>query len=322
MHSPKPIKLLSGSTHPQLAEQIAKRLGLPIADVEAIKMPNSETSILFRESVRDSDVYIIQTGHGDINDLVIELLFLIDACKHASASRITVVAPLYPYARQDRKSKSRSPITARLMADMLERAGCQHIVVLDLHAPQIQGFFNIPMDNLIAGPTVEAFMRNHHLVSPGRAVVVSPDAGGAKRAAALADNLDLELALIHKERRVANEVSTMVLVGVVRNKTCILVDDMADTCGTLAKAAQTLVDNGAKSVMALVTHGVFSGNAQQIIEDSRLDLVVCTNSVPLQPSLAACPKIKQIDISATLAEAIRRLHNGEPVSYLKRNKPL
>lgn len=322
MHGQKSIRLLSGSSHPQLVQLIAQRLGVPIADVEGIKMPNSETSVLFRESVRDSDVYVVQTGHGDINDLVIELLFMIDACRHASASRITAVVPLYPYARQDRKNQGRAPITARLMADMLERAGCQHIVVLDLHAPQIQGFFNIPMDNLIAGPTVEAYLRNHYRLHAGNAVVVSPDAGGAKRAAALADNLDLEVALIHKERRVANEVSTMVLVGVVRNKTCILVDDMADTCGTLAKAAQTLVDHGAKSVMALVTHGVFSGDAKRVVEDSLLDLVVCTNSVPLQPEMLACAKIKQIDISATLAEAIRRLHNGEPVSFLKRNKPL
>ena len=233
MHGNKAIKLLSGSSHPELTELIAHRLGVQISDVEAITMPNSETNILFRESVRDSDVYIVQTGHGDINDLVIELLFMIDACKHASALRITAVVPLYPYARQDRKNKGRAPITARLMADMLERAGCDHIVVLDLHAPQIQGFFNIPMDNLIAGPTVEYFIRNHYLQTAGQnVVVVSPDAGGAKRAAALADNLDIELALIHKERRVANEVSTMVLVGVVRNRTCILVDDMADTCGT------------------------------------------------------------------------------------------
>lgn len=317
------IKLLTGSSHPDLARLIAQRLGVRIADVEGLRMPNNETVVLFQESVRDSDVYILQTGHGSMNDLVIELLLMIDACRHASARRITAVIPLFPYARQDRKDKGRAPITARLIADMLEKAGCDHVVVLDLHAPQIEGFFNIPVDNLVAGPTVQHYLRNHVLHSAGQnAVVVSPDAGGAKRAASLADKLDLELALIHKERRRANEVSDMVLVGVVRGKTCVLVDDMADTCGTLAKAAQTLMEHGALSVIALVTHGIFSGRAQEIIENSCLDLVVCTNSVPLQGSLQNCEKIKQIDISATIAEAIRRLHNGESISYLLRNEPL
>jgi len=317
------IKLLSGSSHPELAELVAKRLGARIANVEGLRMPNSETVVLFEESVRDADVYILQTGHGSMNDLVVELLLMIDACRHASARRITAVIPLFPYARQDRKDKGRAPITARLMADLLQTAGCDHVVVLDLHAPQIQGFFEIPVDNLVAGPTVEHYMRNHILHSAGRnAVVVSPDAGGAKRAASLADHLDLELALIHKERRRANEVSDMVLVGVVRGKTCVLVDDIADTCGTLAKAAATLVEHGAENVIALVTHGIFSGKALPTIENSKLDLVVCTNSVPLTAELAASEKITQIDISATIAEAIRRLHNGESVSYLLRNEPL
>lgn len=317
------IKLLTGSSHPDLARLIAQRLGVRIADVEGLRMPNSETVVLFQESVRDSDVYVLQTGHGSMNDLVIELLLMIDACRHASARRITAVIPLFPYARQDRKDKGRAPITARLIADMLEKAGCDHVVVLDLHAPQIEGFFNIPVDNLVAGPTVQHYLRNHVLQAAGPlAVIVSPDAGGAKRAASLADKLDLELALIHKERRRANEVSDMVLVGVVRGRICVLVDDMADTCGTLAKAAQTLMEHGALSVIALVTHGIFSGRAQETIDNSCLDLVVCTNSVPLQGSLQHCSKIHQIDISATLAEAIRRLHNGESISYLLRNEPL
>lgn len=316
------IKLVSGSTHQELARLVAHRIGINLADVEGLKIPNSETVILFKESVRDSDVYILQTGQGAMNDLVMELLFMIDACKHASAHRITAVIPLFPYARQDRKDKGRAPITARLMADMLERAGADHVVVLDLHAPQIRGLFNIPVDDLVAGPTVQHYLRNNVLPTAGlNAVVVSPDADGAKRAASLADSLDLELALIHKERRRANEVSDMVLVGVVRNKTCILVDDIADTCGTLAKASQTLVEHGASSVIALVTHGIFSGNAQEIIENSSLDLVVCTNSVPLSDKLKQCRKIHQIDISALFAEAIRRLHNGESISYLMRHEP-
>lgn len=317
------VKLIAGSSHPELAELVALRLGVRLAIVEGIKVPNSELCVVFGESIRDEDVFILQTGHGAINDYVMELLFMIDACKRASARRITAVIPLYPYARQDRKDAGRAPITARLMADMLQKAGCDHVVMLDLHAPQIQGFFTIPVDNLVATPSIEHYIRNHVLSHTNRdVVVVSPDAGGAKRAASIADRLDLELALIHKERRKANEIAQMVLVGVVRSKVCVLVDDMADTCGTLVKAANMLVENGAKQVIAIVTHGIFSKNAVAKIEDSVLDRVVCTNSVPLHGALAASKKISQIDASPVLAEAIRRLHNGESVSYLLTNEPL
>lgn len=282
---------------------------------------NSETSITIGESVRDEDVYIItQVGSGDVNDRIMELLIMVNACKTASARRITAVLPNFPYARQDRKDKSRAPITAKLMANMLQTAGCNHVITMDLHASQIQGFFDVPVDNLYAEPSVVNYIRNK--VDYNNAIIVSPDAGGAKRAASLADQLDLNFALIHKERARANEVSKMVLVGDVTDKVCILVDDMADTCGTLAKAAETLLDNGAQSVIAIVTHGIFSGRATEIINKSRLHKVVCTNTVPLEGKDKVCPKIEELDVSAVLAESIRRLHNGESVSYLFKHAPI
>ena len=257
---------------------------------------------------------------GVVNDRVLELLVMINACKTASARRITSVLPNFPYARQDRKDKSRAPITAKLMADMLTTAGCDHVVTMDLHASQIQGFFDVPVDNLYAEPSVVRYIREH--INFSEAMIISPDAGGAKRAAALADRLDLNFALIHKERARANEVSRMVLVGDVTEKICIIVDDMADTCGTLAKAAEVLLDNRAKSVIAIVTHGVLSGKAIENINNSKLDRVVCTNTVPFEEKMKSCPKLDVIDVSAVLAESIRRLHNGESISYLFKHSPL
>ncbi|KAG7925998.1 hypothetical protein KL925_003760 [Ogataea polymorpha] len=261
----------------------------------------------------------MQIGSGIVNDKVLELLIMINACKTASARRITAVLPNFPYARQDRKDKSRAPITAKLMADMLTSAGCDHVITMDLHASQIQGFFDVPVDNLYAEPSVVRYIREKLDVKNG--IIVSPDAGGAKRAAGLADRLDLNFALIHKERARANEVSRMVLVGDVTGKTCIIVDDMADTCGTLAKAAEVLLENGAKEVIAIVTHGILSGNAIANINKSKLERVVCTNTVPFEEKLKLCPKLDTIDVSGVLAEAIRRLHNGESISFLFRNAP-
>lgn len=249
-----------------------------------------------------------------------EMLIMVNACKTASARRITAVLPNFPYARQDRKDKSRAPITAKLMANMLETAGCNHVITMDLHASQIQGFFNVPVDNLFAEPSVVNYIKQN--IDYQNAIIVSPDAGGAKRAAGLADRLDLNFALIHKERQKANEVSRMVLVGDVTRKICILVDDMADTCGTLAKAAETLLSNGAQSVIAIVTHGILSGRAIEIINSSKLDAVVSTNTVPVEDKQQNCEKLLTIDVSKVLAESIRRLHNGESVSYLFRNAPL
>jgi ribose-phosphate pyrophosphokinase len=268
-----------------------------------------------------------------------ELLIIINACKTSSARRITAILPNFPYARQDKKDESRAPITAKLMANMLQTAGCNHVITMDLHASQIQGFFNVPVDNLYAEPTSVKWLREnamHVNSAEGKdgepdgvmvkqeCVIVSPDAGGAKRATSLADRLDLPFALIHKERSRPNEVSRMTLVGSVKGKVAVLVDDMADTCGTLAKAAETLLKHGAKDVIALVTHGILSGNAVETLKNGSLSRLVITNTVPVaEEKLEALNgngsskcRIETIDVAPVLAEAIRRTHNGESVSYL------
>ncbi|KAJ1903069.1 ribose phosphate diphosphokinase subunit prs4, partial [Tieghemiomyces parasiticus] len=299
---------------------VASRLGMDLSRVSVTKYSNQETSVTIGESVRDEDVFIIQSGCGEINDNLMELLIMINACKTASARRITAVIPCFPYARQDKKDKSRAPISAKLVANMLTVAGADHVITMDLHASQIQGFFDCPVDNLYAEPCTLKYIREH-IPDWQRAVIVSPDAGGAKRATSIADRLDLDFALIHKERKKANEVSRMVLVGDVKDKVAILVDDMADTCGTLGLAAKTLKDNGATLVYAIVTHGILSGKAIKVINESALSKVVVTNTIPHDFKMTVCPKLDTIDVSATLAEAIRRTHNGESVSYLFSHVP-
>ncbi|KAF8252456.1 phosphoribosyl pyrophosphokinase [Wilcoxina mikolae CBS 423.85] len=324
------IKLISGTSHRNLAEGIADRLGIELTRVKIAKATNHETSIAIAESVRDEDVFIVQsTAPGEVNDGLMELLILINACKTASARHITAVIPNFPYARQDKKDKSRAPISAKLIANMLQTAGCNHVITMDLHASQIQGFFNVPVDketnyvvcvtSLYAEPSTLRWIREN--IDYRNAIIVSPDAGGAKRATAIADRLDLNFALIHKERSRPNEVSRMVLVGDVSGKIAILVDDMADTCGTLAKAAQTLKKHGAKEVMAIVTHAILSGSACEIIEKSELSKLVVTNTVPHEDKKKRCAKIRTIDVAPTLAEACRRTHNGESVSFLFSHAP-
>ncbi|MCJ1372811.1 hypothetical protein MMC20_004036 [Loxospora ochrophaea] len=314
------IKLLTGNSHPELARLVAEHLGVDLTKIMVLQYSNAETSVTIGESVRDEDVFVLQTtAPGDINDGVMELLIIINACKTASARRITAVIPNFPYARQDKKDKSRAPITAKLMANMLQTAGCNHIITMDLHASQIQGFFNVPVDNLYAEPSTLRWIRENLDVQ--RAVIVSPDAGGAKRATSIADRLDLGFALIHKERPRPNEVSRMVLVGDVRDRIAILVDDMADTCGTLVKAAEAVMDHGASEVVAIVTHGILSGNAIETLNGSALSRVAVTNTVPHAEKKGRCQRLETIDISPTLAESIRRTHNGESVSFLFHHAP-
>ncbi|CAG8500149.1 10663_t:CDS:2 [Racocetra fulgida] len=266
-----------------------------------LKYSNQETSVTIGESVRDEDVFIIQSGCGEINDNIMELLIMINACKTASARRITAVIPCFPYARQDKKDKSRAPISAKLIANMITVAGANHVITMDLHASQIQGFFNIPVDNLYCEPSMLSYIKTS-IPEWKNSIIVSPDAGGAKRATSIADRLNLDFALIHKERKKANEVSRMVLVGDVSGKIAILIDDMADTCGTLKMAAETLKDNGATKVYAIVAHGILSGKAIDVVNDSYLERLVVTNTIPHDDKKSICTKLDTIDISSTLAE--------------------
>ncbi|XP_055531198.1 ribose-phosphate pyrophosphokinase 1 isoform X1 [Wyeomyia smithii] len=332
------IKVFSGSSHPDLASRIVDRLGIDLGKVVTKKFSNLETCVEIGESVRGEDVYIVQSGSGEINDNLMEMLIMINACKIASASRVTAVIPCFPYARQDKKDKagddklamlmktnewkfrSRAPISAKLVANMLSVAGADHIITMDLHASQIQGFFDIPVDNLYAEPAVLKWIREN-IAEWRNSIIVSPDAGGAKRVTSIADRLNVEFALIHKERKKANEVASMVLVGDVKDRVAILVDDMADTCGTIVHAADKLVEAGATKVYAILTHGIFSGPAISRINNACFEAVVVTNTIPQDGHMKDCPKIQCIDVSMMFAEAVRRTHNGESVSYLFSNVP-
>ncbi|OCF31553.1 ribose-phosphate pyrophosphokinase [Kwoniella heveanensis CBS 569] len=310
------IKLFTGSSHPELAALIAKRLRIPLARANVHQPPSGETKVTITESVRDYDVYILNTGAGEVNTHLLELCIMIHACKIASAKRITAIIPHFPYARQDKKDKSRAPITAKLVANMLREAGCDHVITMDLHASQIQGFFDVP---LYAEPSMIQYMRDH--IDVQNCVIVSPDAGGAKRATSIADRLNVDFALFHKERKKANEVSRMVLVGSVAGKVAILVDDMADTCGTLGLAARNLIDAGATKVYAFATHGILSGPAIRVINESGMEKLVITNTIPQSENCEKTEKIEVIDVSHVLAETIRRSHFGESVSYLFHEVP-
>ncbi|KII94392.1 hypothetical protein PLICRDRAFT_36661 [Plicaturopsis crispa FD-325 SS-3] len=313
------IKIFSGNSHPELVEIIARRLGLPVAKAEVSRSGIGETIVRINETVREDDVYIINSGCGEVNTALMELCIMIHACKIASAKRITAVLPLFPYARQDKKDKSRAPITAKLVANMIQRSGCDHVITMDLHASQIQGFFDVPVDKLYAEPSAILYIRTHFKLDD--VVIVSPDAGGAKRATSIADRLGVDFALFHKERKKANEVSRMVLVGHVKDKIAILVDDMADTCGTLCLAARHLADAGTSTVHAIVTHGILSGNALKNVDESALEKLIVTNTLPQAANQAACAKIEVIDIGGVLGEVIRRSHYGESVSKLFHEVP-
>ncbi|KAI0003686.1 phosphoribosyl pyrophosphokinase [Russula compacta] len=314
------IRIFTGTSHPQLTEIICRRLGVQVARAEVAQSGIGETNVRIAESVREDDVYIINTGCGAVNTALMELCIMIHACKIASAKRITAVVPLFPYARQDKKDKSRAPITAKLVANMLQKSGCDHLITMDLHASQIQGFFDVPVDKwLYAEPSLILYIRTKFDLS--NVVIVSPDAGGAKRATSMADRLGVDFALFHKERKRANEVSRMILVGQVKGKVAILVDDMADTCGTLCLAAQHLAEAGVEKSYAMVTHGILSGDALEAVENSALDKLIVTNTLPQEENQARCKKIEVIDIGPVLGEVIRRSHYGESISKLFNEVP-
>lgn len=315
------IKVFSGSSHPEIAKQITSRLGLHLSKATTKKFSNKETNVEIGESVRGEDVYIVQSGCGEINDNLMELFIMINACKIASASRVTAVIPAFPYSRQDKKEKSRAPITAKLLANLVSVAGADHVITIDLHASQIQGFFNIPVDNLYAEPAVTKWIKEN-IPEWQSSVMVSPDAGGVKRMTAIADRLDIDFAIIHKERQRATKGDdSTVLIGDVKNRTAIMVDDLADTCDTIVKGAEKLREAGASKIYAFATHGVLAGDAIEKINKSSLEALVVTNTIPQENRKKTCPKLQTIDISVMLAEAIRRTHYAESVSYLFTNVP-
>ncbi|TFY82239.1 hypothetical protein EWM64_g1780 [Hericium alpestre] len=297
---------------------VAERLNVSLMPCTVKKFSNGEINVKISESVRDEDVFIIQSACGDVNDHLMELLILISACKGASARRITAVIPCYPYARMDKKEQSRAPITAKLVASMLTVAGCDHVITMDLHASQIQGFFDFPVDNLYSEPLMLSYIRRN-IEGWKDAIIVSPDAGGAKRVTALADKLGLDFAIFHRKRDGKSHDAPEkmeLLVGDVKDKVAILVDDMIDTGKTLTLAARSLKENGAAKIHALVSHGLLSEARMSVINDLPLEKLVVTNTIPQREHQLNCPKLTIIDISHTIAESIRRTHNGESISLL------
>jgi ribose-phosphate pyrophosphokinase len=309
----KKVCILPGNAHPELAEAIAAFLETPLGKAKITRFSDGESFCEIGENVRGVDAFVIQPTCSPVNDTVMELCIMCDALRRASASSITAVIPYYGYARQDRKVAPRPPITSQLVADLLVAAGVTRVVSMDLHAGQIQGFFNIPFDHLFAMPVMLEELRKTHDSS---AVFVSPDAGGVERARAFSKRLNASLAIIDKRRERANVAEVMNLIGDVKGRDCIIVDDMIDTAGTLEGAARALAERGAKSVMACASHGVLSGPAVQRISRSPLSSVVVTDTIPLSPEAKACGKIRQVSIARLLGEAIKRIHMADSVSSL------
>lgn len=308
------FSIFSGSANPELAADIAAVLGTRLGEIRVSRFSDGETFCEIRENVRGVDTYIVQPTSSPVNDHLMELLIMCDALRRASCGAITAVVPYYGYARQDRKVAPRTPITSKLVADLLVAAGVDRIVCVDLHAGQIQGFFNIPFDHLYALPVFLEGYLQHNFSS--EAVFISPDAGGVERTRAYSKRLGASLAIIDKRRDRPNASEVMHIIGDVKDKDCIIVDDMADTAGTLCNAARAVVDAGARRVVACCTHGVLSGPAVERIADSPLEEMVVTNSIALSPEAKACSKIKTISLGALLGEAIRRIHNSDSVSSL------
>jgi ribose-phosphate pyrophosphokinase len=307
------LKLFSGSANRPLSEEIAGQLKVPVGDADVSRFSDGEVYVQINENVRGQDVFIVQPTCPPVNENLMELLVMIDAFKRASARRITAVLPYYGYGRQDRKVMPRVPISAKLVADLITAAGAHRVLAMDLHAGQIQGFFNIPVDHLFAGPPVLVdYLAKKDLQD---LVLVSPDAGGVERARAIAKRLKAGLAIIDKRRDGPNVAVFMHLIGDVRGKDVVIIDDMIDTAGTLVQAVEAIQREGARRVLAAAVHGVLSGPAIARISASSLEEVICTNSVPL-PADKALPKIQVLSVAPLLAEAIRRIHDEESVSGL------
>jgi ribose-phosphate pyrophosphokinase len=314
-----PLKILAGSSSPSFAATVAAHLDAEVGRAYLKRFSDGESFVQVQDNIRGRDVFLIQSTCAPVNEHLMELLVYMDAVKRASAGRLTVVLPYFGYARQDRKTSPRTPISARLVADLLTTAGAERILTLDLHAGQIQGFFGIPVDNLYAAPALIPALRD--LVAGRDAVVVSPDAGGVGRARGYATAIGAPFAIIDKRREKANEVAEMRIIGDVAGKYAVLVDDMVDTAGTLTKAAAALKEAGAVAVSALCAHPVLSGPAVARIDGSVLDKLVVSDSIPLRPDALKCPRLEVVSVAQLIAEAIRRIHNGDSVSSLFETPP-
>lgn len=309
------MMVFTGTANPDLAEQVTQRLDIPLGAARVGKFSDGEVAIEIDENVRGSDVFVIQPTCAPTNTNLMELVLLIDALRRSSAGRITAVMPYFGYARQDRRPRSsRVPISAKVVADILSVVGADRVLTVDLHADQIQGFFDIPVDNIYGSPILlDDIMKQNY----ERQVVVSPDIGGVVRARAIAKQLDADLAIIDKRRPKANQSEVMNIIGDVNDRTCILLDDMVDTAGTLCQAAAALKKFGANKVVAYATHAVLSGPAIERIAQAELELVV-TDSIPLSPAAIGCANIRQLSMAGILAEAIRRISNEESISAMFR----
>lgn len=307
------IKLFGGTSNPALTVEVCHYLGISPGKILAKTFSDGETRVELGENIRGRDVFVIQSTSTPVNDNLMQLLIIMDAMRRASAERITAVIPYYGYGRQDRKVKPRVPISAKLVADLITTAGANRVVAMDLHAGQIQGYFNIPVDNIFAAPILLKYIQNN---SQGEVVIVSPDAGGVERARAFAKRLSASLAIIDKRRVTPNVAEAMNIIGEVHGKTAIILDDMVDTAGTLTQAALALSERGAVAVHACCTHPILSGPAIDRIVDSPIDSLVITNTIPLSAAGAACAKIVELSIAELLGETIKRIHDSNSVSTL------
>jgi len=307
------MKVFSGRAHPALTQEICAYLGLSPGNVTAYNFSDGETFCQIGENVRGSDVFVVQPTCTPVNDNLVELLILLDAFKRSSASRVTAVIPYYGYARQDKKDQPRVPITSKLVADLISRAGADRVLCMDLHASQIQGFFDVPVDHLFAAPVFIDAVRQMELPD---LVIVSPDAGGVERARAIAKRLGVSLAIVDKRRTGPNEAEAMNVIGEVAGTNALIIDDIIDTAGTLVKTVEALRNKGAQRVLAVGVHGVLSGPALARIEASPLEAVFVTNTTPLDDKLRRSAKIKPLSVAPLLGEAIRRIHENSSVSSL------
>ncbi len=311
------LRIFTGNANPALATAIAEDLNSPLGAIMVKKFSDGEISVKIDESARGQDIFIVQPTCYPVNDNLMELLIMIDAFRRASAQRITVVLPYYGYARQDKKMQPREPVTARLIANLITQAGASRVLCLDLHAGQIQGFFDLPVDHLYAGPLIAQYLIDNGIYN-GNTVVVSPDVGGVARARALAESLKTPIAIIAKRRPEPNKVEIMEIIGDVQGKICVMIDDMIDTAGTIVQGAQALIDRGASAVHACCTHPILSGSAIEKIADSPLQTLLVTDTVPL-PEAKKIPKIKILSVAPLLADAILRIHEDTSVSELFRH---